>query len=128
MANAAELERVPGSYAVCRLEPDAPAPAWAQSAAEFCSVTRTPDELSIVCAAEAVPEGVASERGWACLRVAGTLAFDQTGIAAALTAPLARAGVPILLIATHDTDYLLVREADLDHALAALAAAGHRTG
>jgi hypothetical protein len=67
-----------------------------------------------VCATEAVPGATTAERGWACLRVRGKLDFDQTGIAAALTAPLAEAGIPVLLIATHDTDHLFVREADLD--------------
>jgi uncharacterized protein len=105
---------VPGSYAVCRLRPNAATPAWANRAEGFRSITRTADELSIVCSADAVPEGTTGERGWACLRVRGKLDFDQTGIAAALTAPLAEAEVPVLMIATHDTDYVLVREADLD--------------
>ena len=129
MANAIELERVPGSYAVYRLDPDAPVPDWASNTdAGLASVTRTRDELSVICPAEDVPEDATAERGWACLRVAGTLDFDQTGIAASLTVPLAEAAIPVLVIATHDTDYLLVREADLDRALAALAAAGHRAG
>ena len=114
MASAIELERVPGSYAVCRLEPDAPTPAWAEGGAGFRSVTRTDHELSIVCPADAVPQDAGADRGWACLRVRGTLDLNQTGIAAALTAPLADANVPVLVIATHDTDYLFVREADLD--------------
>jgi len=126
MANAVELELVPGRYAVCRLEPDAPVPDWATNTnAGLASVTRTRDELSVVCPAENVPKDATAERGWACLRVAGTLDFDQTGIAASLTAPLAEAAIPVLVIATHDTDYLLVREPDLERALAALAAAGH---
>jgi hypothetical protein len=67
-----------------------------------------------VCPVQAVPGNTKAERGWACLRVRGKLDFDQTGITAALTAPLADAEVPVLMIATYDTDYLLVREADLD--------------
>lgn len=113
MVRAIELERVTGTYAVCRLEAGAPVPAWAEGTG-FSSITRTGDELSIVCPAARVPPNVRADRGWACLRVRGTLDLNQTGIAAALTAPLAEAKVPVLLIATHDTDYLFVREPDLD--------------
>ena len=86
---------------------------------------RTPDELSVVCAADAVPAGVRAERGWKALAVDGPLAFELTGILAGLTGVLARAGVPLFALSTHDTDLLLVREADLERAVAALRAAGH---
>ena len=119
------LDLLPGSFAVCRLDPAAKVPDWAASGTTaFCSVTRTPQELSIVCPEETVPEGVPAERGWRCLRVRGPLDFGQTGIAAALTAPLAAAAVPVLVIATYDTDYLLVRDERLTRATAALVGAG----
>ena len=119
-----ELELLPGLHAVCRLDARAAIPAWAVIGA-FTSVTRTPDELSVICAAAAVPGGVTVERDWRVLRVAGPLDFELTGVAAALTTPLAAAGVSVLPVATYDTDYLLVRESALADALAALAAAGH---
>ena len=80
-----ELRVLAGRFAVCRLAPDAPVPA------EFWSVTRTEDELSVICAEDAVPAGAAAEHGWRGLRVAGPLDFALTGVAAALTAPLAAA-------------------------------------
>jgi hypothetical protein len=119
------LEVLSGRYAACRLEPSAPVPAWA-AGEDFCAVTRTDQELSIVCPERAVPDDVDAERGWRCLRVAGPLDFAVTGVAAVLAAPLAAAAIPILLIATHDTDYLLVRESDFARATATLSAAGHR--
>ena len=116
---ALELDVLPGVFAVCRLDPAAATPAG------FWSVTRTADELSVICAEDAIPDGAVAERGWRALRVAGPLDFALTGVAAALTAPLAAAGVSVLPVATFDTDYLFVREASLARALAALAAAGH---
>jgi hypothetical protein len=113
-----------GSFAVCRLAADAPVPAWATTGA-FSSITRTPDELSIVCAEEAVPEGVQCERGWRCLRVAGAIAFSVVGVLAALAGPLAEAGVSLFAVSTFDTDYLLVKEQDLSAAQAALRRSGH---
>ena len=79
----------------------------------------------MICAAAAVPGGVTAERDWRVLRVAGPLDIELTGVAAALTTPLAAAGVSVLPVATYDTDYLLVRESALAAALAALVAAGH---
>jgi hypothetical protein len=115
---------VDGIFAVARLEPDAPIPPWATADA-FFSITRSADELSVVCPQEAVPEGVKCERGWRCLRVAGKMPFTVVGVLASLTAPLADAGISVFAISTFDTDYLLVKETQLPAALAALRRAGH---
>jgi hypothetical protein len=114
---------LPASLAVCRLAPDAPWPAWPRGA--FTSITRTADELSVVCDDDAVPNDVRADRGWRVLRVEGPLPFELTGVAASLTAPLAEARISVFLIATFDTDYLLVKEDVLPQAVGALRAAGH---
>jgi hypothetical protein len=80
----------------------------------------------VICTEDAVPEGAVVQRGWRGLKVVGPLDFALTGVAAALTAPLAEAQV--LPIATYDTDYLFVREETMSRAVAALEAAGHRVG
>jgi putative acetyltransferase len=108
-----------GTYAVCKLAATAAMPPWAKDGA-LVSVTRTTEELSIVCRAEDVPEGVACERGWRCLRVAGTMPFSLVGVVASLTTPLANAGVGVFVLSTFDTDYLLVKAEDLEKALSAL--------
>ena len=111
--------------AVCRLPPDTAVPDWATRDA-FHAVTRTPDELSIVCPAEAVPAGVRAEKGWRCFRLAGPIAFDETGVLSSVAAPLAAAEVGIFAVSTFDTDYVLVPGRKLEAALLALASAGHR--
>jgi hypothetical protein len=113
-----------GRYAVCRLDPGDPLPAWA-AGGPFVSVTRTDEELSVVCQQEAVPAGVRCERDWRCLRVAGTLDFALVGVLASLTGPLAEAGVSVFAVSTFDTDYLLVKEEKWEAAVAALRAFGH---
>lgn len=110
--------------AVCRLAPEAAVPAWAWTGPVAC-VARTAGELSIVCAEAAVPAGVAAERGWRALGVAGPLDFGLTGVLAALAAPLAEAGIPLFALSTYDTDYLLVRAEALAEACRVLRAAGH---
>lgn len=111
--------------AICRLAPGDELPSWT-AATPFLSVTRTAAELSVVCPESVVPEGIKSVAGWRVFQVEGVLDFALTGILAALAHPLADAGVGIFAISTYDTDYVLVQEKDLDKAVEALAAAGHR--
>jgi len=116
---------VPGwRLAVCRLGPGAGVPAWA-SEAPFFSVTRSPEELSVVCPEERVPEGVRREGGWRALKVRGPLDFGQTGILFSLLGPLAGVGVGVFALSTHDTDYVLVKEEQLELAVSALVREGH---
>src|SRR5882724_11613523 len=108
-------------FAVARLSPGAAIPDWA---GEFFAVTRTRNELSIVCAAAAVPADVVAERGFRTLMGEGALDFSLTGGMASIAGPLAEAGVSMFAISTYDTDYVLVSEAVLGMAIEALRAAG----
>ncbi len=103
-----QLTRVPGEYVVHRLAPDAAVPTEAWSA-PFVSVSRSADELSIVTGAGVHIDAQRTEGPWLAYRVAGAIDFSAVGIMAALTAPLAEAGLGILGISTFDTDYILVR-------------------
>ena len=73
-----------------------------------------------------MPEGVRCEAGWRCLKVEGPLDFGLTGILAAITAPLAAAGIPVFAVCTYDTDYVMVKTDQLADAVDALRHAGHR--
>jgi hypothetical protein len=115
---------VDSDLAVARLHAGAGLPWWA-SASGFLSVTRTPEETSVVCEADRVPEGVRAERGFRALRVEGTIPFSVHGVLAAISTPLADARIPIFVVSTFDTDYVLVREAQVGDAVAVLRAAGH---
>jgi hypothetical protein len=113
-----------GEFGVARLAANEPIPDWAGQGS-ISSVTRTGEELSLVCDAEAIPLDVKAERGWTCLRVVGQLDFSLTGILASIAVPLATGKVSIFAISTYDTDYVLVRTQRLDTAVACLRAAGH---
>lgn len=125
MSAGLDLHLLPGRMAVSQLPPDAEPPLWCLRASGFCSLTRTADEWSAVCAEEAVPETVRSEKGWRLFRVAGTLDFSLTGVMASIAGPLSAAGVSLFAIATYDTDYVMVKADQLDQAIAALRDAGH---
>jgi hypothetical protein len=110
--------------AVCRLDGAAPVPDWAMRDG-FFSITRTGEELSVVCREVLVPEVIRAERGWRPLRVAGVVDLSQVGVLASLAAPLAGAGISLFALSTFDTDYLLVKEHELRRAVEGLLAAGH---
>jgi hypothetical protein len=118
------LSLLPGIFAVCQLEPDAAVPAWA-TAGPFFSITRTTDELSIVCDQAVVPEVVRCERDWRCFKLAGPIPFSTVGVLASLVGPLADAGISVFGISTFDTDYVFIKEAEFQTAVAALRGAGH---
>jgi len=122
--NALRLTLLKGEFSISRLAADATAPKLIPGS--FLSVTRTEDELSVVSAKEGVPPGARVESGWRCLRVEGPLPFEMVGVLAGLSAPLAEAGIPIFVISTVDTDYLLLKASDLQRACAALRSEGHQ--
>ncbi|MBP89726.1 MAG: amino acid-binding protein [Planctomycetaceae bacterium] len=118
-----DLMLLPGAFTICRLDADAQIPGWANG--EFVSITRTPEELSIVCRQDDVPDDAQSERGWRCLRIVGKLEFSLVGVIATLTKVLADAGISVFLMSTYDTDYFLVRELDVDRTVETMVEAGH---
>jgi hypothetical protein len=116
-----------GTLSICRLPASDRVPSWALELHEgFVSITRTPDELSIVCPEEAVPPDTTVEEGFRALVLPGPIAFTETGVLAGLATPLAAAGISIFAVSTYDTDYVLVREADLERALSVLDGGRHR--
>jgi hypothetical protein len=112
-------------FAVCRLRSDEEIPTWASSGS-FYSLTRTPDEFSIVCLQELVPKGVAAELGFRALKVEGKLDFQMIGILSSITSALAIAGISVFTISTFGTDYIFVKAQDLNLGVTALRNAGHQ--
>ena len=119
-----KFRQLPGRFAVCQLPAGQPLPAWATPEG-FISVTRTPDELSIVCPETAVPAGTKSAPEWICLQLQGPFPFHQTGVLASFIAPLSANAIPIFAISTYDTDYVLIQEPFLKKALETLRQSGH---
>jgi len=116
---------LPDTFAVCHLDASAPIPSWVTNG-NFASITRTRDELSIVCVQRDVPADVRCERDWRALNVEGPLDFALTGILASLATPLANASISIFAISTFDTDYVLVKADKLEQAIQVLRKAGYQ--
>lgn len=113
-----------GKYGVCRLTSTESIPHWFQSS-EFFSITKTSEELSIVCHQSTIPDGVKCEKDWRILKIQGSLDFSLIGILAAISNTLAQQGISIFAISTYDTDYMLIKDKDLENAINALTYAGH---
>lgn len=124
MTRSLRLTLLPGELAVCRLDPRDALPEWASGGA-VRSLTWTADELSVVCAAQHVPDGVRAERGWRCLRVEGPFAFSEVGVLASIANPLAMASISLFALSTFDTDYVMIRATILHDAVRVLTLAGH---
>lgn len=119
-----KLQLLPQRLSVTRFPPDEPIPEWAYGGS-FFSVTRTDEELSIFCDSDRIPEDVSAVGGWRAFRVAGQLDLALPGIISQLAMPLAARQISIFSLSTHDTDYMLVSERQLDDAREILLRAGH---
>lgn len=103
------LSLLKDKLAVCRLNNNQCIPSWGTSG-EFFSVTKTADELSVVCTEDNVPSHIKCERGWRVLKIEGPLDFSLIGILAQISSLLAKESISIFAISTYDTDYILVKE------------------
>jgi hypothetical protein len=124
-----DLDLLPEEYAVCRLPAGSPIPASLAAGPDdksVISLSWAPDELSIICPADRVPDEAVADTAWRCLRVVGPLDLALTGVLASLIGPLAAARVNIVTFSTYTTDYLLVPAVRLSEAVDTLTAAGHR--
>ncbi len=123
-----DLTVLDGELAVVRLAAGAAVPDRLRPGAGMLAVTATANETSIICDPESAPAGAELSPGWRALVVDGVLDHGLTGVLASIAVPLAAAAVPIFAVSTFDTDYVLVPQSQLDDAVAALRAAGHRLG
>ncbi len=113
------LSILPQELAIFRLKPTESVPTWCGDS-NFLSVTKSENELSVVCSQELIPKDLKAEKNWKAFRVEGTLDFSLTGILSSLSTPLAEAGISIFAISTFDTDYVLVKREKLEEAIKVL--------
>jgi len=121
------LRLLPIPLAVCQLPTDSDAaPSLAAFGEEFAALIRTDDELTVVCPETQAPPGAKVETGWRAFKVEAQFALTTVvGVVAALSEPIAAAGISVFVISTWQTDYLLVQADRVKAASAALEAAGH---
>ncbi|KFG68918.1 ACT domain-containing protein [Microvirga sp. BSC39] len=120
------LSLLADSYAVCRFPTGTPVTPPEPGA--FSLLVQAIEETTLVCPLHQAPPGVETDAGWRCFRIVQSFDFGVPGILASVLDPLAGAGIGIFATSTFSTDYVLVKEQDVDRAMEALRAAGHRVG
>ena len=106
-------------FGVCRLNKNELIPDWVKNS-DFYSITKTSDELSIVCSQDSIPNNIKCEKDWRTLKVEGPLDFSLIGIISSISTILALKRISIFAVSTYDTDYILVKNKDIDNAILAL--------
>ncbi|OGZ18713.1 MAG: hypothetical protein A2175_00285 [Candidatus Nealsonbacteria bacterium RBG_13_42_11] len=109
------LSVLPEKLGICHLNKNTPIPDWSKDIS-FCSITRTSDELSIVCPQEKIPGGVLFEEDWRAFKLEGDVELSSVGVIASLAKPLAEAGISIFNVSTYETNYVLVEDKNLEKA------------
>ena len=112
-----------GVFSLCRLDPENAILSRALSS-DFYTLSKTSEELSVVCESQYIPAFIKQDANWRLLKIAAVLDLSLTGITAKFSIALANAGVNLCVIATYQTDYLLVKQAKLQTAITALQNAG----
>lgn len=92
----------------------------------FTSITRTHEELSIICPEANVPENTICNCGWRVFKIEGQFDFNEIGVLNSITTPLAKAHKSLLTISTFNTNYILIQESYFDQARLILKSAGHQ--
>jgi hypothetical protein len=112
-------------YSIHRLNPDSEIPSEL-IASKFYSLTKTEDELSLVCDSKIRLPSLKEDKGWSCFQVSGPLELSLVGIIAELASLLAGGDINIFTLSTYDTDYILVRTKNLEKAKRVLKAANYQ--
>jgi len=119
-----QLSLLKETYGICVFPSNAIIPEWALMTS-LCSITRTKKDLTIVCPQNIIPPDSESDLNWRCFRIDGTFDLNQIGVISSLAAPLAQADISIFVISTYDTDYILVKDQKVEHAVSVLIDYGH---
>jgi len=113
------------TFTIHKLSPDASIPEGTLKN-NFYSVSKTENELSLVCSEVIEVQSLQSSKGWKCIKVKGPLDLNLTGILAGISDILTRGNISIFAISTFDTDYILVRSQDLPSARKKLKKGGYK--
>ena len=106
-----ELQRIERDFSVCKIDHID----QVDLTQEFVFLSKTADEISLVCEAKHTPRNViASEPGWKALRISGVLDFGMIGVVAKISNILAKAEISIFVVSTYNTDYILLKAESFD--------------
>ena len=116
------IERINCDFSVCQVA-DYSGVNWETP---YCFTGRTPEEQSLVCPTDQVPENVIKrDDGWKAMKIQGVLDFSLIGILSKIATILAEHEIGIFAVSTYNTDYILTKGEQYEKALKVLAEAGY---
>ena len=86
----------------------------------FFNLCITEDEISLLLEERFsldIEEKINEEKGFKCLKIEGVLDFGEIGIIAKISSILAKAEISVFVVSTYNTDYVLVKENKIAHAI-----------
>jgi hypothetical protein len=124
MAEPIQFSVYDGRLCLAKLPPDTKLASIPRTVG-FFSLTANDDEISVIAGEQFLHPKAEIERGWRAIKVKGPLEFELKGVLASLLNPLTDADISVFALSTYNTDYILVKDYQLDRACEALRAAGH---
>ena len=117
-----ELQKIGCEFTICKLD----SIGEVDFTREFVFLSKTDDEISLVCESAYVPpDVVASEPGWKGLKISGTLDFGMVGVIAKITTVLAEVGISVFVVSTYNTDYVFVKAENFEKTTQVLLSNGY---
>lgn len=118
-----EIKKISYDFTVCKIKDTT----GVDFNSEFCFLSRTDEEISLVCITDCVPTNVIErDDGWKAFRIQGILDFSLIGILSKISTLLADNDIGIFAISTYNTDYILTKAENYIKALEVLSEAGYR--
>ena len=117
-----KLKRLPHDFTICQ----AASIEDIDLRQEFSFITKTDEELSLVCKTVDVPKNTtARDDGWKGFRIQGVLDFSLIGVLSKISSVLAGNGIGIFAVSSFNTDYIFVKADDYGKAIKVLTNAGY---
>jgi len=117
-----ELQKLEYDFNVCKVS----SIEYIDFTQEFVFLSKTSDEISLVCEAKYTPSNVTEcEPGWKALKVSGILDFGMIGVIAKISNLLAEAEISLFVVSTYNTDYVLLKAENFDSGIQVLKRNGY---
>ncbi|KAI9496640.1 ACT domain-containing protein [Zychaea mexicana] len=119
---------LPDEFGIYQFDRDYRFPAEWLNELPWYTLSKTTSEVSLLCPAQQpatlqgsiVSTANKSELGWRCFQVDAQMDFGLVGILASIVDPLRDNKIPVYVVSTFDTDYVLVKEEMLEKAMGVL--------
>ena len=113
------MKLLPGVYSVVQVK-DISKINFEKFKESFFNLCITDDEVSVLLNeeySELIDKKINEEKGVKCLKIEGVLDFGEIGIIAKISRILAKEEISIFVVSTYNTDYVLVKENKIAHAI-----------